>query len=407
MFQSKLIIPKIAEFVNNFVLSYNRESIDAPSRDTIRKYKNMLETDAVSRFCVEIVFLYMFSLLGDYQHPSKRIRADVLGHISNCKGSWKEVLKRMSSAYWFGYSWSEVAVEDTKFNRKILSEIHTIDPSLYSFSGSDGDVKEVNYKKGEGITLDYNRGIHIVTGTDVSFDYLHGCGRCRPAMPYWELHVLMMPIIAIAGQRQATPILVKKTETSDDVVMINQDTGQAVMDEFGEPILIKKGWDAIQQLEAIGSAGVTAIDRDDELYQIKPTVAGDFLMHIIKTCEQYRMLSFLVPATVGSFSLSGLGDAGLAQTHLMVFKMMISSMLDFLTEEIIEQLFRPLIIYNFGENVKDFGHFEIKDENPRSLEIASIMISALGKGKVELEDITALNRIRDLMGLDDYQESLK
>jgi hypothetical protein len=404
MFNDKLIAPKIEQFVSNYVRSLSR-SLDKDGRELIETYQHMLESDPISRFCIEVTLLYLFSMLGEYKHDRKKVEKDVRNSIANCKGSWREILKRMCSAFWYGFSWSEVSVTDTLLNRKILTEIHTLNPTKYEFAGENGETTTVLYQSDKELELDYNTGIHLVVGTDINFNYLYGCGRAKAAVPYMQLHELMMPVMAIAGQRQATPILVKKTDTGSDVVLINQFTGEPVEDEFGQQKLINKGWDAVQQLAALESSGVTAIDREDELFQIEPKIAEKFLTDLIKLCEQYRMLSFLVPSTLGSFSGSGVGDTSLAQTHLQVFEMMVVSMLQFLNDELIEQLIKPLIIYNFGEQ-SDYGRFEIITDDPQKLEIAKVALDVVKSGKIGLDDIDTINLIREKLGLSDFDFTL-
>jgi hypothetical protein len=393
-----LLTSGVQKLVNRYVGINGRAIMvrqPGSDKESIRLYKEMLRADTVSRFCVELIYLYALSVMGEYSHPRARVEKDIRGAISNCKGSWREVIKRMLSCAWFGYSWSEVQVAKTSKNRITLANIRTLDPSLYDFEGKDGELDTVIYR---GERLDYNTGVHLVVGADLSFDYCYGCGRAEPAYPFWELHQLMMPVLAIAGQRQATPLLVKKTETGDDVVLIDQVTGRPVLDEQGQQILVSKGWDAIQQLEALGSAGVTAIDPDDELFQIEPKLLEQFLFELIKLCEQYRMMAFLVPATIGSFSQSGLGDAGLANTHKEIFEGMTAGLMQDISEALIEQLIRPIVIYNFGDIV-DYGSFPLNLKDEQALEVVSIVSDAMSWGAFSKNDLAVANVLRKKIGL--------
>jgi hypothetical protein len=397
MFRNKLLTPKFDQLVAGYLATYSVLN-NKQGRDKIRSFQAMLIHDPMTRFCIEVTLLYMFSMLGEYRHSKTKIQKDVQNNISNCEGSWREILKRMSSVFWYGYSWSEVAVTDTSTNRKILSAIQTLNPVKYDFDFSNGKQKVVYYGE-KDLELDFNTGIHLVVGTDINFDYLLGCGRAEAAIAFMEFQEVMLPVLAIAGQRQATPILVKKTDSGRDVILVNPQTGIPEIDpNTGKQIKIKNGWESIRQLEELGSAGVTVIDLEDDLFQIEPKIAEKFLMDLMKYLEQNRMLSFLVPATLGSFSGSGVGDSSLADVHLETFEMMVFSMLEFLCEQLIEQLFRPIIIYNHGVQ-DDYGYFEINMKNKQSLEIAKIVIDAIAKGKGAFNDLETINKVRELLDI--------
>ncbi|MGL5076113.1 MAG: phage portal protein family protein [Waterburya sp.] len=395
---SSIKSPKIPELVNSFLNSYTYIPTD---RESISKLRNMLRKDPISRYCIEIISLYMFSALGDYQHSKASIRKDIQGSISNCAGSWRQILKKMSSCFWYGWSFSEVACTDTQFNRKILSEIYTLNPFHYSFAGKDKAIKEVEVLTDVDLNIPYGNGIHLVVGSDISFNEVFGCGRGEAALPYWELQQLMLGVIAIAGQRQATPILVQKCDTDTDITLIGDD-GQVKLGINGLPIVVKKGWIVLQKLVELGSAGVTVVDSDDELYSVEMKTDGQFLLDIVKYTEYQRMLSFMVPVTLGNTSLSGVGDSNLSKIHEKIFQMMILSMLEFLMEEIVEKLFRPIIIYNFGEQ-SDYGRFEIHQSNDNQIKLMELAIEMIKTGAPGLNTLSVINYIRRNLGLDDFE----
>lgn len=395
-------------FVSKYVRRIPSAVIRQPGshRDEIQLYVDMSRRDPVTRFCQELVFLYCYSLIGEYTHPRKRIEKDVRAAIANCKGSWSITLKQILTATWYGYSWTEVSTDDLSNGRKTLKQMRTLNPGRYDFEGDEEGIKTVRYigQDRQEIKLDYNTGVHLVVGSDISFDDNYGCGRLEPAFPFWDLEQLLMPVLAIAGQRQATPILVKKTETGESVNLIDQSTGQPVLSAEGLPITVAKGWDAVRQLSELGSAGVTAIDPDDDLYQIEQNVAGDFLMSVLQLCKQRRMLSYLVPETLAALSGQGTGDSGLSERHMEVFESINAGLATYAVEEVVDQLIRPLIVHNFGD-VGDWGEFPIVRSNPQSLDIARIAIDAASSGVLPLNDLKLVNSIRAALGIDELSQA--
>lgn len=365
----------------------------------IKESREMLEKDPTVKFCVEVCNLYLLECLREYEHSNPKITTSINETISTSVGSWKSKIRKFLSCFWYGFSFTEISFSDIDNNQKSINEIVTYDPLKYDFVIKKGQTKYVSYMNGvTEILVPYECGVHLVTGDDLNFDDLYGNGRCKAALPYWELHKIIMPVIALAAQRQATPILVKKTDTGADVILIDDLTGLVVIDsETGEPVTIKKGWDAIRQLEKIGSAGITVIDPEDELYAIELKVNNSLLMDILKYCEQQRMSAMLVPSTIFNITNSGIGDSGLSKIHLEVFENMVNSMADFLNEELIEKLFKPLIIYNFGTQ-ENYGKFIIEKSDRSVLEVATLAIDAISRIPT-LEDLEMLNSIRKMLGI--------
>jgi hypothetical protein len=388
-----------ANYVNNFFMEFYKVS----DKLFIMEVREMLERDPIVRFGVEVTNLYIMARMKGFQHPKAKIQKGINNAINELKGSWYQTLRKLVSCYWYGYSFTEISFKDEVGNRKTLNQMVTYDPLNYDFVIEKNKIKEVYYKSGEGIHVPYDCGIHLVVGEDCNFDVLHGSGRCNAALPYWELHKILMPVLSLAAQRQATPILVKKTETGDDVILINEETGQPEIDaETNEPMLVKKGWDSIQQLVKLGSAGVTAIDISDDLYAVDFSVNHEFLLGLIKYCEQARMNAMLIPSTLFTITNNGVGDAGLSQIHLEVFIKMIISMAEFLEQEIIEKLIRPLIIYNYGEQTY-YGNFLIDRSDANLLELAKISIEA-GNKIPAIVDKGMLNDLRNMLGFQPLEE---
>lgn len=387
---------QLVSFFNNFLSEFYTLS----DKIFLAESREMLERDPIVRFCVEITNLYMLARLKEFQHSKSKIKKGINESIVELKGNWFKALRKMNSCFWYGYSFTEVSFKDIgNTNRKTLNQMVTYDPLNYDFVIEKNKIKEVYYKAGEGIHVPYAAGIHLVTGDDFSFDVLRGSGRCNAALPYWELHKVLMPVLSITAQRQSSPILVKKTNTGEDVILIDEETGQPEIDpDTQEPVLVKKGWDAIQQLVKLGSAGVTAIDVDDDLYAINLTINHEFLLNLVKLCEQQRLSAMLVPPTLFTITNAGVGDSGLSEIHLAVFTNMVISMLDFLCQELIEKLFRPLIIYNYGEQ-DNYGSFLIDRSEANLLEIAKIIIEA-SKSVPGIVDEVLINKLRNMLGIE-------
>lgn len=398
----RLLTPRVQAFLSQFRTQALRRV--GSDRESIRQYAEMMRLDPVSRICAEVVMLGVLLSMGEYTHKRRRIEKLVRESIAHCRGSWRKTIRSLMRYRWYGESFAELAFEDMPTGKKTLSEVRVLKPGIYNYEGKNGEIEKVVYFGLEQKELDYKAGIHLVNADELTGDEVYGSGCCESAYPFWQLHEVLMPVLAIAAQRQATPILVKKTETGADVVLIDQETGTAVLDPAtNQPMLIKKGWDSLRQLEQLGLAGVTVIDPDDDLFAVEMSVQGDFLLELLKTCEMYRMTAFLVPATTFSFSNSGLGDAGLAESHREIFEQMIASIIEDLSESLVESIFRPMIEFNFGPQ-DDYGYFPAVTAERNTEKLAEILINAIKNKVFSKADIDAINRLRSFLGLESLDE---
>lgn len=401
----------LQSLTDRFVGRYARQFPQAMQRqqgsykEEIALYTDMARRDPVTRFCIELVFLYCYSLIGEYTHPRSRVEKDIRKAISNCKGSWSIALKNIMTAAWYGYSWTEVATDDLSNGRKTLKRLRTLNPSRYNFMGTEEGITKVQYvgQRSALVELDYNTGIHIVCGGDISFDEHHGSGRLEASYAYWDLHQLLAVVIAVASQRQATPILVRKTETGTGVDLLDANGSPIVDPTTGLRVTIPKGVDAVRQLAELGSAGVTAIDLDDDLYSIDQKISGDFLLNVVQMCEQYRMMACLVPNSLITSTRSGVGDSGLSDRHMEIFETINAGLVTYVCEEIVDQLIRPLIDYNF-EQQPDYGYFPINRSDPSAATIAQIVNDAIARGSFSKNDIEVANKLREKLGISELSQ---
>lgn len=396
---TQILTPIVHRFISDWVVAIHSNPQDPP----IAELKCMMRNDPVSGLCVQMLNLYVLAAMGKFTHPKKRVETHTQRGISKARGSWKSNISQMLSFVPYGRSFSEVAYGiDTK---AYVREIRTLDPERYHFEGRRGEITNVVYRGLEDIPIPYQNGIHLTNEPHLCFGDPLGIAAAVRAYPYWKLHQLLLPILTIASQRQATPILIYKTDTAARIEIADKD-GQPIIGPDGEPMTVAKGEEAVKAIEALEEAGAMAIDLDEEVASIEQKVAADFLMLVIKLCEQYRMMSFLVPSTIASFSSSGVGDAGLAQSQREVFEAICAARAEQLSDQIVEQILKPMIIFNHGEQ-EDYGEFPVSSKDPQALEIADRITQAVQRGAFVAEDEKMVERLRDLLGVEEPEEEIK
>lgn len=394
---TQILTPVIHRFISDWVTSIALNPQDPPMPDL----KYMARYDPVSGLSIQLVNLYVLAAMGEYTHPKKRIEKQVRSAIVQCRGSWKASQEQLLSFIPFGRSVAEVA-HDISGTKATLKEIRILDPERYFFEGSRGEIDYVVYRGNTDIRIPYDRVIHLVNEPHIAFGDPLGVSALARAYPYWKLHQILMPILATAAQRQGTPVMVIKTNI-DGSIELRDENGMPIVMPDGTIATISKGEDAKKAIEALSSAGGLVVDREDDVIAVDQKVAADFLMGVIKVCEQYRMMSYLVPSTIASFSSSGVGDAGLATSQREVFEAISASRASYLAEGIIERVIKPMIIFNYGEQ-DSYGEFPVSTKDPTALLVAELIAKALEKKTFAPDDIDAINRLRDLLGLEPLKE---
>lgn len=396
---SRILTPIVDRFINDWVTTITSFPGDPP----LKELKHMMRYDPVSGLSARLTNLAVIAAMGEFAHPKKRIEKFVQKSIAQARGNWAQTQEGMLSFIYFGHSFTEKSHEiDGKAN---LKEFRTIDPEYYFYEGSKGEITNVVYRaRGTtDIKIQYADGIHLVNEPYLCFGDPVGISAAARAYPYWKLHQILMPILSIASQRQATPILIYKTDTGSRI---------EILDEYGQPITnpatgdtktTTKGQEAIAAIEALESSGAMAIDLDEDVIAVNPAIAEKFLQFVLKTCEQYRMMSFLVPSTIASFSSSGVGDAGLAESQRETFEKISAARAQQLGDAIVEQCLKPLIIFNFGEQ-DSYGEFPVNTRDPMAIQVAEVVTQAVQRGAFTAEDETVVDRLKDLLGVEENPE---
>ena len=181
--------------------------------------------------------------------------------------------------------------------------------------------------------------------------------------------------MAIAAQRQATPLLVGKSAA-------------------GTPEAAQKFLD---NLEKARNSGVMVIDFEDALESIAQQTDGAFFVLVLRVLRQSILMSFLVPETILGQGESGSGDSNLNAGHTKILRMNSRTEAGIFGEKMIEHIVRPIVQFNYG-NIGDWGSFPLRMDEP---EDPNGLITALNK-TVELSIIDAERtekRVYELAGM--------
>lgn len=371
----------------------------------IEEYLEMAQMDSTIGMAIQARNLITFYMMQEYKHEDETIQREVRQSIVNMKGSWRKSLVKMLSYVPFGHSFTEKAYDLSSGSAK-LKDIRTLDPRNFDYEGSYGKIDHVVYHGARGdIKIPYDDGMHLTNLPELILDNNpYGLACCKRALNYWRAHKLVLAEMAIAAQRQATPILVGKTDTAVSTVLMDSNGSPLIDPSTGQEISINQGYSFRERLKTLRNNSVVVIDRLDELEAVHQEADAEFFISILHYLSTRRLESFLIPETFLSGSRSGTGDSNLSKSHLEHFKLVCETEAYSTSEVIIENLIRPMIVFNHGEQESGYGTFPVRVNDSAALELLDMLSLAVHRGLFSAEDLAIVNRARRLIGVDESDQ---
>ena len=401
MLNTNLLSPKVQALVSTWI-----GMIQQSDRNITDKYVEMLKDSPVASAANDLRTLLGVSMMGKYQHLDENIQEFVLTSINRMDGSWSNVIAEILTFIPFGRSFSEVSYTIKK-RVAYLDKIRTVDPRYYWFEGYSGSIKRVHYMRNADIYIPYENGIHLINQPYLALGGdPYGVAICRRAYPYWELMKVVNACMAIASERQATKLLVAKTDTANNsVTMINPETGYAFTDPAtGEPRLFNQAYVMSKNLDDMKNNSYAVIDIADDIFAIAHETDGSFFMNILGYLESMIMLSWLVPRTVTGTGAISSGDSNLNAGHRGILELVIKSQMELVGDVLIEQVIRPMIEFNLGEQ-ENYGIFPINSQdNEDVISLLNIVNNCISTGAFSIDDLAVINKMRELAGIAPLEE---
>jgi hypothetical protein len=369
----------------------------------IDEYLLMASTDPIVGAGIEVPMLMGMKKLGYFHHPDPDIQAWMLANFTYMHGSLPLSFSEMwGIAKIAGNSWSEISVEP-KNGQWMLASIMAVDPRYFRYAGSIGKIDTIRYRTvPEGlIDIPYAKGIHIVNGRHLNLGRdPYGFAECKKAYPYWKAKKLILAAMVIAAQRQATPLLVGKTDLESSFELVDS-SGNVLLDSNNMPIRGRAGDRMKSALEQVENQSVIVIDKNiDEIIAIAQQTDGAFFLNVLRFLNSQILMAFLMPETVITTGSQGAsGDSNLNQGHGAILDLVVSSFTQQIKERLIEDVCRFLIFNQFGEQ-ETYGEFkEPEQDKTDSVALLGAISNAAYTGVLGGTDIEVINRSRDLAGI--------
>ena len=419
--------------------------ISNPSNVSLGILARMIETDDTVKSSVEFKSMMMLSKIGEYQNADKKLEQFVRNFLMRMEGpTFMESLEAQSSSGAYGFSVSEKIYGLNKEMQKVPMKVKTYHPTTIAFEVDpygdvtpngiiqfiiqnsqlsnpntffpqfqNGFVNKNPFTTPEDRLMPYripfantyglaripkDKCIHHVNNSMLSFGSPYGKSPVRTAHLAWQLKVFFMKQMGIAGKRQASPFIWGSAPHNSNKMRVTMPDGsikdmnpiEALSDILGrrdtDDSIVTGPKDAGWNVEAI--AAQTNLDQ---------------YLNVIDHLNTYIFRAFLLPSLVmtdGSAGSRSLGDK-----HFQMVDRMAEAEAQKFGQTVINQLIRPAIEMNFGEQ-EEYGHFAQRPQNIEERErLTNIFTNLANAGYMKAYNKTDNEYVRSTLHLPEQEES--
>jgi len=378
-----------------------------PDKVGLETYEKMLDTDETVSYGVELLTLATIARLGEYSHPDPKINDFIHEQFERLRGTIYDVAEEIVySSIWAGFALSEM-IFDFQDDQIVLHDIQPINPKDVEFIlESEG----LNKNRVKSVKFYYNwfgggsADASNIEGYDIS-KFIHLVGRSRYGNPY-----------GISRLKSIYSVYYEKINTiafwmrgmeghgSPLAEYIFDNLNNVVVDPNGKEIT---GDEHIQKIMASIMAGTSiSHPKGDELKIHWPNRSfGDIFYQAIQYFNQMIFRGLLIPSLVAANNEGGSGSYSQSKTHQDSFYLALEKIRRGLTECLIEQLIRPLITWNFGEQ-DEWGDFQCDEFDPETGKLIMEMFTgAINSGIMFPDKLEDLKHMRQKINAPEIGEA--
>lgn len=385
-----LLSPHVAQIVADILAEVSRE-------DTIpvAEYIEMLQTSPVIGAAVELKVLISLQKMGAYTNTDDKYKDFIVKNFEVMRGSLQLSIMELYSVGPIGFACAEWAPIQ-RDGSWMLDRIQILDPRKYTFYGKGGEVEHILYAGEDGdIIVPYDRVIHLTNQAHIAFGSVYGVAECKRAYAAYKAWKIVVAAALIAARRRGEPIMIGFADPSEQVSIGQNDDGSIAYVNGTQALA-----DSLQDLENNSVMATSVANRVEMI----AAAEGDLILSVLKVLEQYQLLAFLVPESI--LTASGIGDSNLNTGHRSTLDATITATVNQIKERLIEDVVRPLLVWEFGEKVESFGEFAVGDAQPEdgAIDILKVLIDAVYNNVFSAQDLDVINRMRTLAGLPSVTE---
>lgn len=442
--------------------------IQNPSSVSVETFKRMVDTDDTVGSGVDFLTTCLAARMGNYVHPNKTITEWVNKRLEEIDGGFFELKRTAMSASWAGFFTGEVVWANTE-NGFVPKKVVHLPPSTILFETErTGEITEdgiLQYQRNynpalaqggvnnlfgfqsftSGYDISYRpdplaklgdypfplrsanifsylairipkvKCLHYAFAAQGNFQNPYGRSLLRRIYKYYVMKDAFLQMLAVALDRKGTPL----TVVFCDPNLTLQDPSKTNMGKAGAAagrrnvgvradIAAREAFKNVHNDTTIFLPGRKGQNFDMD-FVTQQSNAGDFI-EAIKMCNQAMMRGLLIPSLV-FMGGDGTGSYALGTEHAKTFDKILDGMNSGLKQELLQQLIRPMIAYNFPretwekDGLGDFSKRELTpDEVQKELEALE---KGVNMGAIDTNDLNDLNLIRDKLNLEPREKPIE
>lgn len=361
-------------------------SLDQPIRNTdqFRQfYKQMLEDDESIGTGLEYLAGRVVSKIGEFSHDDQRVKELVDHSIESVRGTMTEVRKDiLRNSFAFGFGVAEFTIKD-EGGLWVLSSMPVYDPSTISFKmarfpDNSYGIGSVMQKSGMGQDIEIPAGKCLIK-THGNGNSPYGQSLLRRCYRWWAFKRAVPKLWAVALERYGMPLL----HGTADSEGTGKKLEEALANINSKAYVVTNDKCNVQTVGAPGGDISSGYMAADEL------------------CDKKIYRAMFLPSLLGSGENGG--SYSLGQVHLELFNATAVSLAEEYIDCELEQLWRPLIEWNFGPQ-ESYGEFAITDSIPADEKrtLSEMLLNLANAGVVDPD--SDRNWMREVLGLPEPEE---
>lgn len=369
--------------------------VSNPDTIPLAEYEKMLQTDESVFAGAEYLVQSVIARIGEYCHPDEVIQEEIRTQLAGMDGSWLQAVGEIASALFYGYSVTEKVykIDAGMVRLKTLQTLHPSTTVIETWKdGPDKNRPKVVHQfwgDTEHVVLPVDKCILYNHGG--TFGNVYGTSRLKRAWKNWFIKEVLLKAWGTSLERHGKPTTIGYGDLSGTV---QDQNGRQVQKAAYLNSVIKK----------IFSDGVGVLDGSTKV-EISRAAAGigkDF-SELIAYLNRSIHQAIGLPALTLDVGSSGAYSLGKEQGDR--FNQLLEGILIELTDMLVEQLIRPLIEMNFGQQ-DTYGCFSFEEWVVEDQKVVADTFSVLiASGILSVDRVEDMNWMRERLGLELLDES--
>lgn len=375
---------------------YLEEYVQNPDRVPVTTYEAMYLSDETVFSSIESMIMSCLARMGEFTFPEPEIEEFIRQQLEEMEGNFSQAVADIMSAWVYGFSCTEIlwrSLPGGKIGLRGLQTLHpdTIKLDIYRSGPNKNKLKSVRqfFRMDKHIDIPLQKC--IVYTHNGKFGNPYGTSRLKRVYKNWKIKDVILKAWGLTCERYGSPYTIAKT------------TGIGRMNDPVTGVEISTAENMLRVTKALGLRGSAVIDANDSI-DIKYGSANFGATF----AELVGYLNKMIYRGIGLPSLitdnGNVGSHSLGKEHFKLFYLSLEHLFYEVQDVLIEQLIKPLIKMNFGEQ-ESYGQFvldQFQMEDAKTL--AETFESLTRSGLMSADKLDDINAFRERLGVELWTE---